>query len=54
MKTSLLALMRPHREVALSIGGFVAVDVAAFLIAAPLGWLTLGLSCWVLEWRLSE
>lgn len=35
---------------ALQLGGLGCVDVAAFEVASPLGWLTTGVSAFVLSW----
>ena len=38
----------------LSVAGLAFLDVAAFSFAFPIGFAAVGLSCFALEWRLSE
>lgn len=35
----------------LTVAGMVAFTVAAFSLAGPLGWATIGVCCWLLEWE---
>lgn len=41
-------------SLALSIAGMLAFTVAAFLLAAPLGFAVFGLMCWFLEYSVRE
>lgn len=45
--------VRKARQLALYVGGFAAICYAAWQVAEPLGWLTIGAACLLFEWLTS-